>query len=459
MPDAQKSRPFFLVGEGCLLVGVLSATVLGAQAREWHPLGLVALLAALAIAAQLMTSSVGGSSLTPAHIAYVLAMVLLGPSPAVAIALFAVVFSSLSRRIDSQGVLNNVTAFAAFAYAGARLAGWLLGDAHLAHHPPLGGGATFGMVVMGIFVVTITLDFVLVVADNWTSGGPSLLRETREGFIPLLPSHFLQGALAGAFAVAYVHLGLEVLIAAAVLLVIFHRLTLALLKSEERADQLEARSIHLANMQFGVLSMLMDALALRDRNTSRHAAAVARHAKALGEDLGLGEEDLDTLHTAALLHDIGKFAWSDRILHPHALTDEDWAVIRRHPREGAELVGKLDGYGAVADAILYHHERIDGGGYPAGLIGTEIPLASRIIAVCSTYDTMTRSSSLGPQMSQQDAIAEMRKIAGRQLDSELVEVFVAMIERREAQGLSDAEVDYESELAFRQRVRKLAQPR
>ena len=73
-------------------------------------------------------------------------------------------------------------------------------------------------------------------------------------------------------------------------------------------------------------------------------------------------------------------------------------MIRRHPQDGATLVGTLDGYGPVADAILYHHERVDGGGYPAGLIGNEIPLASRIIAVCSTYDTMTTRDTLGAPM-------------------------------------------------------------
>ncbi len=164
------------------------------------------------------------------------------------------------------------------------------------------------------------------------------------------------------------------------------------------------------------------------------------------------------IHTAALLHDIGKFAWSDRILHPQSLTDEDWEVIRRHPQEGAELVGKLDGYGPVADAILYHHERVDGGGYPAGLIGGEIPLASRIIAICSTFDTMTHGSSMGSPLTRADAMAELRNVAGRQLDAELVESFVGMLERNGALSADAQEPDYETELAFKQRVRKLAQP-
>ena len=186
----------------------------------------------------------------------------------------------------------------------------------------------------------------------------------------------------------------------------------ALLRSEERADQLEARSIHLASLQFGVLATLVETLALRDRSTARHAAAVGRYARELAAAAGLDERTQELAHTAGLLHDIGKFALPDRILQADVLDDADWALIRRHPQEGATLVGRLDGYGEVAESILYHHERIDGEGYPAGLIGTEIPLASRMIAICSTFDAMTARDSYRTPMSPQDAITELRRVAG-----------------------------------------------
>ena len=202
----------------------------------------------------------------------------------------------------------------------------------------------------------------------------------------------------------------------------------------------------------------MDALALRDPTVGRHATAVARYAKALAIELGCDETEQDVIHTAGLLHDIGKFTWSDRVLHPEQLTDEDWAVIHRHPQDGAALVGKLDGYGPVADAILYHHERLDGGGYPAGLIGNEIPLASRIVAICSTYDTMTMSNRLGSPMSSEEAMAELRNVAGRQLDGELVEKFIAMLEREGPLVQAGQGSGYEAELGFAQRVRRMAQP-
>ena len=217
--------------------------------------------------------------------------------------------------------------------------------------------------------------------------------------------------------------------------------------------------MHLASLQLGVLTTLVETLALRDRVTARHAAAVARYARALAQEAGCSESEQDLVHTAGLLHDIGKFALPDRILNAEILSDEDWALIRRHPQDGATLVGRLDGYGPVADAILYHHEHVDGSGYPAGLIGNEIPLPSRILAICSAYDTMTSRDSYRSPMTPQDAIAELRRMAGRQFDGELVNSFVAMLERNgPAKLASGEEADFEAELAFERRARAIAQP-
>jgi len=200
----------------------------------------------------------------------------------------------------------------------------------------------------------------------------------------------------------------------------------------------------------------MEGLGLRDPTETRHGAAVANYARAMAIELGCTEDEQEVIHVAGLLHDIGKFTWSDRVLHPTDLSETDWAVIRRHPQDGAMMVGKFDGFGPVADAILYHHERMDGGGYPAGLIGSEIPLASRIIAICSTYDTMTTRETYGQPMSPEEAMAELRKIAGTQLDAELVDTFIALLERNGTTFGQDA--DYRTELAFESRVRKMAEP-
>jgi putative nucleotidyltransferase with HDIG domain len=275
--------------------------------------------------------------------------------------------------------------------------------------------------------------------------------------LPLLPGELATGALATMLALAYRGVGPSALFAGVVVLLIFQRLTVALLRSEDRAEQLFARSRQLVGLQLGVLRTLVRALGMRDQRTARHAAAVAFYAKTLAAELDCSTDQQDMIHTAGLLHDIGKFTWPDRILNADVVPAEDMATVQRHPQEGAILVGTLDGYGEVADAILYHHERIDGRGYPAGLIGTEIPLGSRILAICSNYDAMTASDSYRPPMPPQEAMAELRSAAKNgQLDPELVAVFITVLEREGATFAQES--DFETELEFERRVRKLAEP-
>jgi putative nucleotidyltransferase with HDIG domain len=319
---------------------------------------------------------------------------------------------------------------------------------------------SFGLLVFGVFMLTNSLNFVLIAIDNHVVDGQSgLLSQTRTLFVPMLPGQIATGALAAVLAVAYTNLGFPVLLGAVLVLLIFQYLMRALLRSEDRADQLEARSIHLASLQLGVLSTLVETLALRDRTTARHAAAVARYARELAEEAGCDEAEQELVHTAGLLHDIGKFALPDHILHADLLSDQDWAVIRRHPQDGATLVGRLDGYGDVAEAILYHHEHVDGSGYPAGLIGNEIPRASRIIAIASTFDTLTARETYRTPMTPQDAIYELRRVAGRQLDAELVEIFVNMLTTSgRLTEVPGDDASFEVELEFGRRARSIAQP-
>ena len=126
----------------------------------------------------------------------------------------------------------------------------------------------------------------------------------------------------------------------------------------------------------GLLTTVLQTLSMRDAMTARHSAAVARYSREVAKMLGLDEREQDLIHTAALLHDIGKFIFPDSILFAdRKLTDDEWATVKLHPEQGARLVRRIDGYGPVADIIYCHHERYDGNGYykvplergPAGL--------------------------------------------------------------------------------------------
>ncbi len=448
----------FLALEALLLAGSIAAATLLSHTQEWEPLLLFGLLLVLSLGGQRLVFTIRGQHLSAGLVAQVLTMCLLGPAPAVAVSIAAAVSISIGRKLPLSAWLNNLTTFAIFPLVGGLLAQALIGDVHNpANH--LTKNVTFALVVFGVYFVSLILDFSVIALDNWIVENQNLSSQIRGVLGPVLPGHVAAGALTAVLAVAYTSLGASTLFASVLVIVIFQHLMVALLRSEERADQLEARSVHLASLQLGVLTTLVETLALRDRMTARHAAAVARYARALAKEVGCSEEDQDLAHTAGLLHDIGKFALPDRILKAEVLSDEDWALIRRHPQDGATLVGRLDGYGPVADAILYHHEHVDGSGYPAGLIGNEIPLPSRIIAVCSTYDTLTARETYRSPMTPQDAMAELRRVAGRQLDAELVESFVAMLEREGPVTFAHGDnADFEAELAFERRARKIAQP-
>lgn len=453
------SELLYNVTQAVLLVGCLLVAVFTSRATDWSPLQLVALLLVLSVLGERLELTVGSQSLSAGFVALVLAMTLLGPAPAVTIALVAIGADSISRRPSPQVCLSNAATYVAFALLGAMLVHWVLGDVHAQSLRATTMSVEFALLVFGVFVVTNVFNFALIAAQKRVFHGRGLINQTRTLFVPMLPGQFAAAILAAILAVAYTNLGYPALVGVVAVILIFQYLARALLRSEDRAEQLEARSVRLASMQLGVLVTLVETLALRDRMTARHAAAVARYARALARELGCDESDQDLAHTAGLLHDIGKFALPDRILHAEILSDEDWAVVRRHPQEGATLVGRLDGYGPVADAILYHHEHVDGSGYPAGLIGNEIPLASRILSVCNVYDTLTARDSYRSPMTPQDAIAELRRVGGRQLDSEIVDAFIAMLERDGPVTFAHGDdADFEAELAFERRARALAEP-
>ncbi len=449
----------FYAGETLLLIGAVAAAARLSHTQEWRPLLLVSLLLGLTLAGHWLSVTIRIGTLSASLVALVLAMSLLGPAPAVAFGIAAMILTSALRRLPPAQWLNNLSTFAVFTLLGGLMVRALAGNVHSPRDEHLTRSITFGLIVFAMFMATVVLNFVMVALDVRIDEGRSISRQTRELFLPMLPGQLATGALATILAVAYTNSGLPALFGAIVVLVIFQHLTVALLRSEDRADQLEARTIHLVSLQLGVLRTLVRALAMRDETTGRHSAAVALYARELAKEIGADQDEQDTVHTAGLLHDIGKFTWPDRVLHADVVDPKDQEIVKRHPQEGAELVGALDGYGPVADAILYHHERVDGSGYPAGLIGKEIPLSSRILAICCIYDTMTKRESYRAPMTPTEAIDELRVAAERgQLDTELVESFITLLNRRGPGFAQGERADFETELAFERRVREMAQP-
>lgn len=430
-----------------LLAGSLAGAVVTSRAADWEPAGLVVVLAVLSIFSEAMTIETRGLRLSGSFISFVLAMALLGPAPAVAIALVSIVADALRSRTHDVLPIN-LSVFAFFPLIGGLL-GRGIGVQDLT-------GLNLGFGVFAIFGATNTLNFLLIAL---MLPGPSLWHRFRRVFLPVLPAEALAGLLAVAIAVTYREVGLTALVALIGVLFLFQVLTRELLLSQERSEQLSVRTTQLASLQVGVLAALLQTLSLRDRMTARHSAAVARYARAIAEEIGCPPAEQELVHTAGLLHDIGKFAFPDRILLANRKLDaEDWNIVRTHPYQGARLVRRIDGYGPVAAIILAHHERIDGRGYPRGLSGEQIPLLSRMISIADTYDVMTARDSYRSPVAQAEAIAELRRVSGAQLDGELVEAFIRVLMQRDLSFQHTTDADFERELDFEARVRGYAFP-
>ena len=183
------------------------------------------------------------------------------------------------------------------------------------------------------------------------------------------------------------------------------------------------------------ISALAAALESRDDTTGEHIRRTQTLADQVARRLRLTSEEVRTVRYAAVLHDIGKIGIPDAILNkPGRLTEGEWDLMRRHPRIGYEIVGRIEGFEEVACVILAHHERHDGLGYPLGLAGHDIPTSARLISAIDAYDAMTNDRPYRAALSHADAVAELEKNSGTQFDPDVVEALRdALFEREEAE--------------------------
>jgi putative nucleotidyltransferase with HDIG domain len=436
------------------LMAVVAIGVLTAGTADWN-FALFGILLAFSVFSDLTAiTTTSKVRLSGSFLPIVLATVLLGGPPAAVIGIVTIFIGWLGQRNALHFLLNNVFTYATFPLV-----------AGLAFHATVKGGSivdtdpAFFALVFAAFLLALAINFTMIASYACYLDGSSFFAKVRTALIPLLPSELAAALMTVGVAYLYVKVGLAGVALFGVVLVTFQYLLGALLVSQQRAEELELRSKQLASFQVGMLSAMLRTLDLRDQMTARHSAAVARYSRAIAQRAGYSRREEELVHIAALLHDIGKFILPDRILKANVpLTDEDWMLIRRHPQQGARVVSSLDGYGPVAEVILAHHERIDGKGYPRGLAGDDIPELSRIISVADTYDVMTARDSYRTPMSSHDAIVELRRVAGKQLDARFVEVFIELLEGQDVSFAHGEAADFEKELALESRIAETASP-
>jgi len=188
--------------------------------------------------------------------------------------------------------------------------------------------------------------------------------------------------------------------------------------------------IEMRDVYLSTIRSLVNALEARDHYTYGHSERVARYAVAIGRKLRLPEDQLELLEYVGLLHDIGKIGIRDAVLNkPGRFKAEEHAEMRRHAEIGADLISDVRILGRGAAWVRHHHERYDGGGYPDGLRGEEIPLGARIVAVADAYDAMTSSRPYKETKDRKASIEELRRCSGTQFDPKCVEAFIEVLSK------------------------------
>lgn len=194
----------------------------------------------------------------------------------------------------------------------------------------------------------------------------------------------------------------------------------------DRGRRREAESHRLAEEVAGAFARAIDA---KHPRTARHSEKVAEYSVAIGRRLGLDAEQLDRLHWSALLHDVGKISLPSVLLDKLGpLNEAEWAEMHRHPVESERILAGVDRFHEYLPAIRHHHERVDGRGYPDRLLGDEIPLGARIIAVADTVDAMTSNRAYRGEKDLAQALDVLRELAGSQFDPLVVEAACEVLE-------------------------------
>jgi putative nucleotidyltransferase with HDIG domain len=425
-----------VAGELVMLAGSMVAAVLLSNADQWRPAELVGLLAVLVVGSDFLTLQAKRFRISGSFLGLVLTMAVLGPAPAVALGLACASVDAFRGRTRGSYLLSNLATYACFPLLGGALLQWLL-DAEIAD------GASFALAVVAVFMAANVLNFVLIAGHSVLLRGGSLRTLFRTVYLPVLPWELATASLTGMAVYGFEVYGAGAVGLFALALGVLLLLLKTVLEGQAHGEEVERRSDQLDVRHEGMIGLLLETLALRDPSAARHAAAVAHYAHELARAAELSERERAIVHAAGLLHDIGKEALPDHLLIGRAeLHPAERRLIERHPADGARLLLRVEGLGEVATAVLAHHERVDGQGYPDRLAGERIPMAARILAVAEVYDTLTSPDSYRIPMTAAEAEGELHRVAGTQLDGRLVFLFLTQVLQSDLAGrVADLEVE------------------
>jgi putative nucleotidyltransferase with HDIG domain len=441
-----------------LLAAATGVAIAVAATANWNLPLLVSLLG-FAVVSDMWaidtTATLGNRSrllMSGSFLALVMAMVLLGGTPAALIGVTTILLGHVRFRERGDLFINNLVAYSWFP-----LLGGVGFDASRDALQISSSDPVYYALVAGAFFFSLTVNFLVIAGYGCYLDHSSLRDKASRALAPVLGWDLVAAALAVSIVYAYEQVSVAAIAVFAVVMLGAQRLLGQAFAAEQRARQLEERMEAFAKLHVGLLHTMIRTLDLRDRMTARHSAAVAHYTREIASAIGMSQAEQDVVHTAGLLHDIGKFNLPDSILKADVpLGEAEWELIRTHPEEGARLVAHLEGYAAAAELVRAHHERFDGEGYPHGLARMQIPLGARLISVADTYDVLTARDSYRKPVSSAQAIAELRRVAGTQLDPAVVSVFVDLLGTKDLRYRHGDDADFETELAMDARIARYA---
>lgn len=310
------------------------------------------------------------------------------------------------------------------AAAGAR---WVF---NLLAPGPLGDTAFEQLVVPAAvagLVYFVINNLLICVARGLTEARP-LWEIWRESYQWLWPHYVVLGVLSLVVALGYVTFGWAGVIALTAPVAMMHLAIKQYMdRTAEHVDELQRVNGQLRDSYEATLEALSRALDTRDEETEEHSRRVRRYTELIARHYGLPAEQIEHLSRGALLHDIGKIGVPDAILlKPGRLSDDEYAVMQRHPTIGFSMIAHIPFLAKAAEVVLHHHEAYDGSGYPSGLAGTNIPLGARIFAVVDALDAMTTDRPYRQALPYPEALVEIQRCQGQQFDPQIVDVVLAI---------------------------------
>ncbi len=402
------------------------------------------ILALIAIIAEEMAVEVRERvTMTAGNLPVLLALMFLGPIPAMAVAAIVGLWGAW-RENSRSVVIYNCSQLVISAFVAGGLFAVLRQRFDIPLDsvtvPLLAAGAVSGVTYEAVNNLLISLAALAKYGTSltafWRDDMPSLLLRSLVFVVGLGLAMAALYATAGVTAVALLFIPV---FASQYMFKLLVRERAHVAKQQELTDKY-------LEMNLGLAVAMVVLLDSKDQYTADHSAAVAMYCRDMALAAGMGEAEAEEIHLAGLLHDLGKVGTPDAILRKDSsLDDDEWGYIQQHPEKGAEVLSHLAAYQNVADIVRYHHERLDGTGYPFGLTSESIPEASKMLAVADTYHAMTSDRPYRRALSSFEALKEIRAMAGVALDARWVEILAGILRDKDLAYRDGSATDFMDE--------------